>query len=243
MIPVLRRLTYFGGYLYSFLAVGLCAAFAVIANVLRLPADWTQGLAAGLVRGLVCLMRTGGAATFDFTGLERLRHRRGVIFAANHPTYLDALLLFGSLDRVLCVMKPSLRRNPALAQIARAAGYLDAESPRQLVAACRDRLAAGANLLVFPEGTRSAGARPRRFKPGFAHVAVRTPAPVIAIHVEAPPGAFMRKGHPFLQPWLPLPFRYRFRLGEEFTPDPGETTRAFLARVEASFQRVAEVAR
>lgn len=246
MIPVLRRLVYLGSYAYALAALGACGAFAIVANVLRWSPAWvepaTTRFIARLSRTLTRFMQWGGAAVYDFRGFDGLPARRGVIFAANHPTYADALLLFGALDRVLCVMKPSLRRNPLLAQIARAAGYLDPESPRQLVKSCVDRLAAGGNLLVFPEGTRSPERALHPFKPGFAHVAVRAGAPVIPIYIDAPAGDFLRKGSALFRPWQPLPLRYRFRSGGEFRPDPGESTRAFLARVEASFHSRAEVA-
>ncbi len=195
-----------------------------------------RGIIAAASRGLVGWLRIGGTLELDHREMAALRDPTGVIFAANHPTFIDAIFLFSLLDAVFCVVKSSIRRHAILAPITRAAGYLPADAPLRLVQECCERLGRGENLLVFPEGTRSAGPRLQRFKAGFALVAMRTGTSVQTIHIESDSGGFMRKGNRFFDPWQPLPLRYRFRPGEEFRPEPGESTGAFLARVEDYFQ-------
>ncbi len=239
MTSALRRLLFWLGYLYGALAVVVCATLGAALLLIPCSARWRQRtttrVIAAISRAFIVTMHRAGVFQFDLRGLQALRPRRGVIFAANHPTFLDALLLFGVLPGVFCVTKASLLRHPLLIPILRAAGYLEVEQPRRLMRSCADRLRAGDNLLVFPEGTRSPQRGLHPFKPGFAHVALHAPAPVITLHVAGPPGDFLRKGTAFFRPWQPLPIRYVFRAGAEFPPREGDSTKTFLTRVEAAF--------
>lgn len=246
MSRAFRRLIYWGGYLYAALVIPGCAVCAgflrlAVADERRRERLMRSVISAGAA-GFVRWLQIGGAIEIDGGAVAARRERSGVIFAANHPTFIDAIFLFALLEQVFCVVKSSIRRDVMLSPITRIAGYLPASTPLRLVQESCRRLRRGENLLVFPEGTRSPGRGLQRFKAGFALVAVRSGAPVQTIHVESGNGGFMRKGHPFFSAWQPLPLRYHFRAGREFVPGPNETSGEFLARVEAYFQG-ADVAR
>ena len=87
-------------------------------------------------------------------------------------------------------------------------------------------LAAGWNVLMFPEGTRSRSGEMGTFRPGIGLVAVRTGRPVlpvriVGLHEVLPPGAR-----------LPRPRRVEVRFGAPLRALPGEDARAFTARLE-----------
>lgn len=101
-----------------------------------------------------------------------LSDSKGAIVVANHPSLIDVVLLSALIPRVQCIVKRELWASPFLGPVMRGNGYIPADlEPEALVAACREALADGRNLLVFPEGTRTRPGKPVKFHRGFAHIA------------------------------------------------------------------------
>jgi 1-acyl-sn-glycerol-3-phosphate acyltransferase len=179
-------------------------------------------------------LRAGGLIELDASSLSGLRGCRGVIVAANHPCLLDAVLLVSQLPRAVCLMKGSLARNIVLSGTARLAGYIHNQSGLGLVKKCGERLAEGSSLLVFPEGTRTAGGKLLPFKMGFALIAVSTRSPVQTVFITADSN-YLGKGWPFFKKPV-FPLRYMLRLGQRFQPEPGEGAKRFGQKVENYFK-------
>jgi len=161
----------------------------------------------------------------------------GMVVAANHPSLLDAFVLLGLVPRAVCVMRADLRRHPALGTLAKLAGFLPNDRGPALVRAGREKLRAGMNLVVFPEGTRSEGVKIGQFKPGFALAAMMARAPVLPVGIRYTGEAF-RKGRRLLAPAV-LPGRMEIIAGEPLHPWPGEEARDFARRVRAECERLA----
>ena len=179
-------------------------------------------------------LRTFGLIELDAGDLSGLRRAGGLIVAANHPCLLDAVLVVSQLPRAVCLMKGSLARNIIFSGTARLAGYVHNKSGLGLVKKCEERLQEGANLLVFPEGTRTTGGKLLPFKMGFALVAVLTQTPVQTVIITAE-GNYLGKGWPlFTKPAFPV--RYSLRLGRRFQPVPGEEAKHFGGEVENYFR-------
>ncbi|WP_161993698.1 lysophospholipid acyltransferase family protein [Muricoccus nepalensis] len=161
--------------------------------------------------GLLRLMERLGLVELDLAGIEPLRGARGLVVAPNHLAMLDVMLVVSRLPDTVCIMKAGLERNPALGG-GRLAGYIPNRDPRHVIAGATEALRAGANLLVFPEGTRSPDGSLGPFHPGFALIARRAGAPVQTVLIESN-SRYLGKGWPiWRQPAFPL--RYRARLGE-----------------------------
>jgi 1-acyl-sn-glycerol-3-phosphate acyltransferase len=157
-----------------------------------------------------------------------------LIVAANHPCLLDAVLMVSQLPRAVCLMKGSLARNIIFSGTARLAGYINNKSGLGLIKKCEERLKEGANLLVFPEGTRTVGGKLLPFKMGFALVAVLTRSPVQTIIITADSNC-LGKGWPlFKKPAFPV--RYSLRLGRRFQPEPEIEAKDFGVEVENYFK-------
>lgn len=147
---------------------------------------------------------------FEVEGFERLRGP-GILIVANHPSLIDVVLLLARIPRCDCVVKRAAWRNPALAGIVRAAGYLPNDDGAAMIDACVERLRSGRSLLLFPEGSRSPDDGFRRFERGAAHVAIRSGRPVVPVFIDCQPPA-LKKG----QPWYALPnavMRFRLSVG------------------------------
>ena len=232
-----QTMAFYGAYL-MFAVVGSLASVACLIPALMFRGAgarrFGQKLIHALFRFFAGYLRAFGLVKLDAHELSGLRDGAGLIVAANHPCLLDAVLLVSQLPRAVCLMKGSLARNIVLSGTARLAGYIHNKSSLGLVKKCEERLNEGANLLVFPEGTRTVGGKLLPFKMGFALVAVSTRCPVQTVIITAGSN-YLGKGWPFLKrPMFPL--RYSLRLGQRFQPEPGEAAKSFGATVENYFR-------
>jgi 1-acyl-sn-glycerol-3-phosphate acyltransferase len=107
---------------------------------------------------------------------------RRVIYAANHCSWLDIPVLGGRLEACF-VSKDEVARWPGVSLIARLGRTVFVSRKRRATGRERDdmkgRLAAGDDLLLFPEGTSSDGARVLPFRSAFFSVAEGEDPPLI----------------------------------------------------------------
>jgi 1-acyl-sn-glycerol-3-phosphate acyltransferase len=189
------------------------------------------GIMAGF-RAYLWIMQASGLAKFDLSGIDALAAGGPVVIICNHRSLLDAVMIISRLPRVVCITKASLWDNYFLGGGIRMAGYIRNDAPLRLVRAAAAALRQGhQQLLIFPEGTRSAQAAPGPFKTGFALVArsARVPVQTILIETDSP---YLQKGWTlFRQP--PIPMTCRARLGKRF--EVGGDTRAFVHEIEQYF--------
>jgi 1-acyl-sn-glycerol-3-phosphate acyltransferase len=234
-----QTIAFFGAYLI-FAVVGSAVSIACL-----LPAALFRGvpvlrfgqkLIHGLFAFFVGYLRCCGLIKLDASELSALQDSRGLIIVANHPCLLDAVLVVSQLPQVVCLMKGSLIHNVVLCGTAQLAGYVPSDSGLGLVKKCRQRLTQGANLLVFPEGTRSIFGQMQPFKTGFALVASLAQSPVQTLIITTDSN-FLSKGWPFFQK-PSFPVRYSLSLGKRFDPAPGMDVKAFGCTVESYFHNI-----
>jgi lyso-ornithine lipid O-acyltransferase len=105
-----------------------------------------------------------------------------VVFVSNHSSWLDIPVLGGRLDACF-VSKEEVGRWPFISTIARLGRTVFVSRQRHATGrernAMRDRLAAGDNLLLFPEGTTSDGSRVLPFRSSFFAIAEGAEPPLI----------------------------------------------------------------
>lgn len=235
-----KKAAFLVGYCFSGLACATGMILCLLLTLLRIPNKlrerWTRRMIYHLCAGFVAYLRFFKVLDVDFGKLPELGMRQGVIIAANHPTYIDAVLIMSQLPDVFCLTKAAILRNPLVSAMARSAGYESNADPSRLVKNCSFRLRNGENLLVFPEGTRTTSPLVGSFKRGFALMAANASVPVVTVLVTSFNGSFLRKGQPFFDMPQSLPLRYRFSTSVEFLPHPDESTRDFGMRIENHFR-------
>jgi 1-acyl-sn-glycerol-3-phosphate acyltransferase len=114
---------------------------------------------------------------------------------SNHLSYVDIVVLLAQLDGVF-VAKRELDRWPIVGYLTRLVGtlFLDRSSRRdalRILDAIDRRIAEGDGIMVFPEGTSSAGDDVRPMKPALFEWAARNRFPVhcVTLGYETPAGS------------------------------------------------------
>jgi len=155
-----------------------------------------------LVRTLV----VAGCMRLQTRGLDRLARTNGTLVLANHPTYIDVVVLISLMPQANCVVKGALWRNPFYWGIVRAAGYINNASPEGVIDACADALRRGETLVLFPEGTRTTPGQELRFQRGAAHVALKAEVAVTPILISCDPPTLTKQSSWWLAPARPFTF-------------------------------------
>ena len=226
-------------FYFCLLVWGLsCLAWSLPASVLYriLPARIGGPIGRFMImsgfRWFIGVMRATGVMRVDLSALDALRQDGGCVIAPNHPTMLDAVLIISRLPKVVCIAKASLWDSWTLGGGIRLAGYLRNDAPLPMIRKAAETIRSGNQLLIFPEGSRTAYPPIDPFHRSFALMAKAARAPVQTVLIEAD-SPYLRKGWPlFRRPVLPLV--YRIRLGDRVTL--GANAEATVAQLEQHYR-------
>lgn len=128
--------------------------------------------------------RRMGVLNYHIDGAALLQAERGVLVVANHPTLIDYVLLASVMPEADCLVKRGLQENLFLRGVVQAAGYLVNRDADTLLPDCRQRLAQGDVIIIFPEGTRSLPGQPLTLQRGAANLAVRCGCDLRIVHIR-----------------------------------------------------------
>jgi len=187
------------------------------------------------------LLRGAFAGGFKWRILnaERVPRQGPVILAANHASFLDPPLIGASLPREIHYLaRETLFRSPAIAAFIKACNAVPVDregvSPAGLKAIL-ERLNAGAGIVLFPEGTRTADGRLQTARPGVGLVVIRSVAPVVPVRLF---GTFeaMGRQRAFPRPYA-ITLKYGLPIG--FEAQRAEAQTCDRQRLKAIYQEVA----
>jgi 1-acyl-sn-glycerol-3-phosphate acyltransferase len=162
-------------------------------------------------------------------GLEHLHPGENYVFAANHRSAFDIYAVLVAIPRqFLFVAKSSLFQIPLFGQALARMGYVAIERGKrqEAIRSLNEAVAkvqAGANLLIYPEGTRARSRELLPFKKGVFIMAMRAGRPVVPVVINGtmiaqPPGSFLIRPNPiqviFCPPVSPRDFRRKEDLME-----------------------------
>ncbi len=119
------------------------------------------------------LMAFTGVFSFDLARAKKLSQINGQLVLANHPSLIDVVVLISIIPNADCVVKAHLFSNPFLRGVVKNTGYISNADPEGLLTDCQASLAAGNNLIIFPEGTRTRPGQEIKFQRGAANIALR----------------------------------------------------------------------
>ncbi len=178
-------------------------------------AEYARYLSHLAFRFFTAFLAVVGVWRYRVEGAEKLQ-RPGRIIVANHPSFLDIVLLFAQVENAVCIVKPSLVSLPLVGRPIRCCGHLPAADPQVLVAEAVRILQTGACLILFPQGTRTPPGSEMRFQRGVARIALEADAPVVPVYFHYRPLLLGKQ-----QRWYHVPKvtpRVGVTAGEELRP-------------------------
>ncbi len=172
----------------------------------------TQALIQRFFAVLIGLLRALGVMRLELHNAEMLRRCGGMLVFANHPSYLDVVVMLSLMPRSSCVVNSRLWRSPFWGGVVRSAGYIRNDAPETLVDDCVAALEGGEPLIIFPEGTRSVPGQPPRMPRGAAHIALKSGRDILPVILTCDPPTLTKA-----MPWYRIP-RHAFTFRLEVRP-------------------------
>ncbi len=177
--------------LYNIYFFGGTALFVVTMLPLMLcPRPWMQSAVSWLARSMAFGARWLIGLRIEVRGRENIPEG-AVIFASKHQSAWDTSFFYIECPDPAYVLKRELLKIPLWGwytqkckaiNVDRAGG---ASALKRLVADVQDRLANGRQVIVFPEGSRTAPGHRAPFHPGIAAIYARTEAPVVPVALNS----------------------------------------------------------
>lgn len=169
---------------------------------------------------------------FEVRGLENLPPQP-VIIAAKHQSAWETLFFHMIRPDVVFGLKHELGRIPIFGWYLRIGGsvFIDrggaARALRSLVEGCKERVAKGCSVVIFPEGTRRPPGSEPAYHSGVAALYAGLEIPVVPVALNS--GSFWRRRSFIKRPGT---------ITVEFLPPipPGLPRRAFMERLESAIE-------
>lgn len=159
-----------------------------------------------------------GPVTLETSGTEHLDSTRPYMFVSNHDSNFDIPVAFLSTYRpIRYLAKKELFGIPIFATAMRRVGMIETDRAVGVKAigkvntGVRDAVARGHTLMIYPEGTRTAGVELRPFKKGAFRIAIDNQLDIIPMAVTgtgeawAPGSKVIYPGHAKVRILEPVP--------------------------------------
>ncbi len=166
-------------YLFRGMMVGMAVVAVILHRVTR-SRELAWRFAKARERTLTRLL----GVRVQLRGLEHLATPGAVVFAPNHQSHLDILVLLGYLPgRTRFAAKRELWRHPVVGAVLDTLGMvpIDREYPERSIDVLNRAGSEGHSLVVFPEGTRSRTGALLPFKKGAFALAIGAGLPVVPV--------------------------------------------------------------
>jgi 1-acyl-sn-glycerol-3-phosphate acyltransferase len=184
----LLRSTLFNVAFFAFTAVASLVCLPLVplldrAGRLALLAWWAERVL-GLLRIVVGIR-------VRVTGREHLPEDGPALIASKHQSAFDTIVWLTLLPRPAYVLKRTLLWIPIYGWYARATGMIAIDRTagpaaiRHLIRAGEGAVAEGRQIIIFPEGTRTAPGERRPYQPGVAALYARSRLPVIPVATDS----------------------------------------------------------
>ena len=180
---VLLRSALFNAFFFGFTA--LIAVLAV--PLLLLPPAALRHTSRLWARGVLGGLRLLAGVRLRIEGAEYMPRDGAALLASKHQSAFDTIAWLALLPRPAYVLKAELLRIPLYGWHARHMGMIGvdraggAQAMRGMMRAARDAAARGAQIIIFPEGTRVPPGARRPLQPGVVALGAATGLPVIPV--------------------------------------------------------------
>lgn len=158
-------------------------------------------------RIFIALIRSLGILTWKGKNLNELK-APGQLILANHLTLIDVVFLFSFVPNACAIVKSSLAKNPFTWGALYAAGYITNDEGPKLIEKCVKELKAGASLIIFPEGTRTAPGKIPKMKHGAMITALESGINPTVVKINCVPLSLTKGSHWWDVPDSPMQFTF-----------------------------------
>ena len=239
MTSIFLRSLIFNVLFYLVLVV-LCI---VAIPTLLLPRGALMALQAAWADISLFLMRVICNIRIEFRGVEKIP-QGPLVIASKHQSFWETFALVRFFEHPLFILKRELMMIPVFGWLLKKAGMISVErggGPRSLLKTLKQAAAEvrqGRQLVIFPEGTRTAPGAPPAYKAGVAQIYVESAVPCLPVALNSglfwPRRTFMRYPGTLVVEFLdPLP--------------PGLPREEFMTRlreaIETATSRIVDAAR
>jgi len=169
----------------------LFSAFVATLELLTIPFNRTGSLFHALARFHARGILAGCGVSLAVEGLEAVPFTRSYIYVANHASHFDIpAVIAGIPDQIRIVYKKELEKIPIFGWGLRyGKTYIGIDRGRgqeavQSLEAAAEKIRAGASVILFGEGTRTADGNLQPFKRGPFNLAVRANVPVVPVTIN-----------------------------------------------------------
>jgi 1-acyl-sn-glycerol-3-phosphate acyltransferase len=169
---------------FNALFYALIVVMVIVGLPLLVSPRWTLAYARLWGRLSVWLLRVVCGTRVEFRGTPP---RGGALIAAKHQSFLETFALLVVLDKPTYVLKRELTWLPLFGWFLTRSGMIaidrraGAKTFPQLNARAAAAVAAGRQLIIFPEGTRRPPGAPPAYKAGVAHLYKTLRAPCVPV--------------------------------------------------------------
>ena len=127
---------------------------------------------------------------------EAFQKIKGKIVVANHPTFIDIVLLIGLLPKSICLAKKDVLKNPFFRNIVSAIYIVNDIDIEKFKENSDKFLKQNYNIVIFPTGTRNKPNENVKIHKGSATIAINSKVDIVPIKIFCD-SKFLTKGQPF----------------------------------------------
>ena len=194
----------FRSYLFLLWMFSFSVAFGILALPCLLRREWSLAASSLWARGILGGLTVLCGIDDRIMGLENAPQGAAII-ASKHQSMWETLRLQALLPRPSFVLKKELKQWPIFSWYCRANGFIfvdrdaGAKALRDMTTQAKDRLSEGAQIVIFPEGTRSRPGERLPYQPGVAALAKSLGIPTVPVSHDSgrywvQPGALKTPG-------------------------------------------------
>lgn len=121
----------------------------------------------------------------------------GKIVVASHPSFIDIILLIGSMPKSLCLAKKELLKNPIMRNIVKSLYIVNDIDIDLFVKNSIEALKDGYNIVIFPTGTRTKVGEKIKIHKGAAQIAIASKVDIVPIKITTDYPFLCKNSSPF----------------------------------------------
>lgn len=137
-----------------------------------------------------------GVLNIHVSNREEFQNLSGKIVVANHPTFIDVVILISMIPKSTCLAKKETLSNPLFRNIVKSIYIINDIDPDKLKQETERYLKEGFNIIIFPSGTRTKPGEDFKIHKGPAAIALNSGAEILPVKIKTD-YPFLQKGQLF----------------------------------------------